>query len=117
MKKKIIVGKNVMEIEIADTFFRRFRGLMLRAFLHSGSGILLSPCSRIHTCFMRFSIDVLYLNDEYTVLAKETLKPWKLGLRIKGTKKVLEGSSGFAENLEAGTVLMFTEENSAADNQ
>lgn len=116
MEKEIIAGKNVMKIEIADTFLKRFTGLMLRAGLPSGTGILLSPCSRIHTCFMRFPIDAVYLDEECTILAKETLNPWKLGSRIKGTKKVLEGPSGFAESLVPGAVLILTEESSAVNN-
>ncbi|AEE90818.1 conserved protein of unknown function [Tepidanaerobacter acetatoxydans Re1] len=106
MKKQIIVGSNVMDIEIADSFLRRFIGLMLRAELPSNQGLLLSPCSSIHTCFMRFPIDVVYLDEKNIVLAKETMNPWKFGRRIKGTKKVLEGPIGFAENIKIGDALL-----------
>lgn len=110
MKKQIIVGPNVMNIEIADSFLRRLIGLMLRAELPSNQGILLSPCSSIHTCFMKFPIDVVYLDEKNIVLAKETINPWKLGRRIKGVKKVLEGPIGFAENIKLKDTLVFLDE-------
>jgi len=109
-KKMMITTPDVMEIEIADTFLKRFRGLMLRTELPSNQGLLLSPCSGVHTCFMKFPIDVVYLDEKNTVLAKGTLNPWKLGRRVKGAKKVLEGPRGFAENIEPGACMQFLNE-------
>ncbi|MDX1926557.1 MAG: DUF192 domain-containing protein, partial [Pirellulaceae bacterium] len=50
------------ELEIASTFWSRFVGLQFRRELPKHSGLWLSPCSSIHTCFMRFPIDVLMLD-------------------------------------------------------
>lgn len=78
-------------IETADTFFGRFLGLMFRKSLPRGSGLLLRDCARIHTCFMRFAIDVVYLSRDFAVLAVETaLPPWRVGRLVKGARHVLE---------------------------
>ena len=45
----------------ADNFFTRFKGLMGAPCLAAGEGLLILPCNSIHTHFMRFPIDVLYV--------------------------------------------------------
>mgnify|MGYP000892625615 CR=1 FL=1 len=116
MKNIIIMpdGEQI-EIERADTFIKRLKGLMFRRGCPSKFAMLFYPCKRVHTCFMKFDIDVVYLSNgymvisrEHTVLSKETLKPWKLGQKVKGTGKVLEGPAGFADNLKPGDVLTLT---------
>lgn len=51
-------------VEIADSFLSRFLGLMGRRPLPDGQALFLSPCSSVHMCFMRFSIDVVYVRHE-----------------------------------------------------
>ena len=92
-------------VEVADTFFARFRGLMLRKSLDPGEGLLLKDCPAIHCCFMRFPIDAVYLDKNMTVLAKETVNPWHLGRRVPGTVHVLELDKGKAEGLGPGMNL------------
>ena len=48
---------------MADTPWTRFRGLMGRRELIPGQGLLLRPSGSIHTCFMRFPIDVVFIDD------------------------------------------------------
>lgn len=87
---------------IADTFFRRFRGLMLRKSLNPGEGLLLQNCSSIHCCFMRFSIDVVYLSEEMDVVKIETVKPWRIGSFVPGAAHVLEMEEGAGSDLRIG---------------
>ncbi|MEI7880862.1 MAG: DUF192 domain-containing protein, partial [bacterium] len=47
---------------VADTFWKRSIGLMGKPGLKAGQGLLLSPCGSIHTCFMRFPIDIIFLD-------------------------------------------------------
>lgn len=54
---------------VAKTPWRRMRGLIGRAELPRGEGILLKPCGSIHTFFMRFPIDVVFCDRELRVLA------------------------------------------------
>lgn len=69
-------------VELADTFWRRFRGLMFRRGFPRGSAILfkLSKPGRygIHMFFVRFPIDLLYLDSRFVVVElREGLKPWR----------------------------------------
>ena len=93
------------QVAIADSFFTRFRGLMLRKSLAPGEGLFLKNCSAIHCCFMRFPIDVVYLDDSMKVVGIETVKPWHLGSIFPGAKHVLELESGCARELAPGIQL------------
>ncbi len=53
---------------VADTFWTRLVGLLNRKSLEKGEALILKPCSSIHTFFMRFSIDVLFLDKKGKVI-------------------------------------------------
>ena len=97
------------QIEVADSFFARFRGLMLRKSLQPGGGLLLKRCGAIHCCFMRFPIDAVYLDREMRIVGTETVAPWRLGGRFPGAGHVLELAAGGAAALQAGTRLTIKE--------
>ena len=79
---------------IADRPFARMRGLLGRAELPSGEGILLRPAGSVHTFFMRFPIDVVFLDRELRVLAvAENVPAWKTR-GARGAKAVLELAAG-----------------------
>lgn len=103
--------KKPLTIEMADTFFSRFCGLMGRKGLPEGQGLLLAPCSSVHMCFMRFSIDVIYLNKEFRVLkVVRKLRPW-IGLSMcVGAFGVIELAAGEAERLGIEKGQSLTEE-------
>ena len=84
-----------LSVEEADTFLKRFLGLMGRSKLPQGHGLLLSPCSSVHMCFMRFSIDVVYLDEEGHILKiVPNLRPW-IGLSLcPGARATLELAAG-----------------------
>ena len=64
---------------IADTVWTRLRGLMGRRGLAPGEGLLLRPSGSVHTCFMRFAIDIVFLDGELQVLAvSPAVRPWRL---------------------------------------
>lgn len=78
-------------LEIADTFWTRFKGLQFRRSLPQRSGMLLTPCSSLHTCWMRFSIDVIMLDENFVVLGvKSEVRPWRAVVCDRGTKMILE---------------------------
>ncbi|WP_130836150.1 DUF192 domain-containing protein [Lachnoclostridium sp. Marseille-P6806] len=95
----------VFDIRTADTFFSRFLGLMGRRELPEGTGLWMRPCSSIHCCFMRFTIDVIYLDAGNRVLYSETVRPWRIGRMVRGTKSVLELNAGEARGIRAGEAL------------
>ncbi len=91
-----IVGAN---IHVASSFFSRFKGLMLRKRLEQGEGLLLTKTKQIHTFWMLFPIDVLFLKktekDQYKIVAmKEKMKPWRIGKYIGTATDVLELAPG-----------------------
>ena len=108
---EILQGENLCaaQVSVADNFWLRFRGLMLRKSLAPGEGLLLWDCPAIHCCFMRFPIDVVYLDEEMTVVGKETVRPWRLGGRFAGARHVLEVAAGAAEAVRPGTHLTVKE--------
>lgn len=98
------------KVKEADSFVTRFKGLMLRKQLEEGEGLLLRKCGSIHTCFMRFPIDVIYLSADNVVLDMETVSPWRMGKMIRGAKNTLELPVGNMEKLQAGIVLEMSKE-------
>ena len=97
-----------IEILIADSFFTRLAGLMFRKKLPAATGLLLAPCNSVHMCFMRFAIDVIYLDKDYQILKiVKNLQPW-IGLSMcTKAYATLEMSAGEAERcgLEVGKKL------------
>lgn len=97
------------DVQVADTFWARFRGLMGRApalFTHS---LLIEPCSSVHTCFMRFPIDVVFLSESGLVLRTlAAMKPWRFSPVVVGAKSVLECPVGTIEScaLRPGDVVV-----------
>jgi len=84
------------KVKIANTFIRRFKGLMGQKSLAAGEGLLLMDCSSIHCFFMRMTIDAVFLSMDMTVLGTQTLTPWKIGRRVKEAAHVLELAGGAA---------------------
>jgi uncharacterized membrane protein (UPF0127 family) len=97
-KTKLIVnltqGQCLCVSELADSPLPRMRGLMGRPGLPAGEGLLLTPAPAIHTAFMRFPIDALFLDSELRVLdIRESLAPWRLASK-RTARSVLELAAG-----------------------
>jgi uncharacterized membrane protein (UPF0127 family) len=87
-------GNAVCVGEVADRPLRRMRGLIGRRGLPAGEGMLLSPAPGIHTAFMRFSIDALFLDGNMRVVdIVERLRPWRVASR-RNARAVLELAAG-----------------------
>src|ERR687896_2706384 len=73
---------------VAETPLSRLRGLLGRAQLASGEGLLIRPTSAIHTYFMRFPIDAVFLDRDLVVVKiVSNLRPWRFAARF-GAKAV-----------------------------
>ena len=90
-----------IKIEKADTFCKRLLGLMGRKSLASGYALMLKPCNSVHMLFMRFSIDVVFMDKEFRIKKiVRNLKPWS-GLAIcLDACAVLELNAGEASRLQ-----------------
>ncbi|GAC1327439.1 MAG: DUF192 domain-containing protein [Candidatus Dormibacteria bacterium] len=85
----------VAELEIASTSWSRFVGLMGRASLPAGHGLWIEPCNSIHMFFMRFAIDVLFLDREGRVKKVMLgLKPWRVSPIVFGARTTVELPAG-----------------------
>ena len=92
---------------IADSPLPRMRGLLGRRDLPSDEGILLRPAGSIHTLFMHFPIDAVFLDRERRVLrVVDSLRPWRTAA-AKGAHAVLELRAGESarRGIAAGDVL------------
>lgn len=89
---------NGINIKIAKSFSSRFLGFMMKK--KADYGILLYRCTSIHTFFMKFNIDVMFLNKENIVIAVvKNVKPWKILLPyIKNTYSIMEIPAGLTDS-------------------
>jgi uncharacterized membrane protein (UPF0127 family) len=83
------------KVAVADTRATRAVGLLSRSGLDPGEALWIVPSRGVHTCWMRFTIDVLALDDEGVVVDRVAgLKPWRIRLPRPGTAGVLELPEG-----------------------
>ena len=82
---------------VAGTAVSRARGLLGRRELPGGEGLLLRPASSIHTLFMRFPIDLVFLDRELVVRkVVPEVGPWRFAFGL-GSRAVLELPAGECE--------------------
>jgi uncharacterized membrane protein (UPF0127 family) len=82
---------------VATSMWARFWGLMGKAPLPEGEALIIDPCSSVHTMFMRFAIDVVYLDREHKILkVAAAVKPYRTSAG-RGARSVIEMPAGAAE--------------------
>lgn len=66
-------------VEMAQCFFSRAIGLISRKTLNKGEGLVIKPCFSVHTFFMKFAIDILFISGKNKVIALyENVSPWRI---------------------------------------
>lgn len=91
-EKAVTVGS---QIGLADSFLSRLFGLLGKSGLEPGSGILIRPCSGVHTVGMRFPIDVVALDKNLRVVRTwRSLPPYRITRVSFRTHSVLELAPG-----------------------
>lgn len=98
----------VPQLEIAGSFGSRLKGLLGREFLPEGQGLWIQKCNSIHTFFMKFKIDCVFLDDEMKVRkVVSEVPPNSLVLPVRGAKTTVELPAGLARklNIQTGDVL------------
>ena len=86
-------------VVIAGGMWSRFCGLMGRGSLPESHGLMLAPCSSVHTFFMRFPLDVIFLDREGRVVkVAAAMRPWRTALG-GGGRDALELNAGEASRL------------------
>jgi len=88
-------GRIVCErVVVADRAYRRMRGLLGRKYLRQGEGMVLRPGWSIHTAFMRFPIDAVFLDaDQVVIKIEHDVGPWRT-VSCRGAREVVEIPAG-----------------------
>ena len=82
-------------IRVADNPATRIIGLMFRKHPLDSDGLLLEPCNSIHTFFMRYALDIVFLNKNNEVVkVLRNLKPWRMTWIYFRASKTLELPAG-----------------------
>ena len=96
-------------LSVANSFFKRMKGLLGISTLDGSSGIVITPCNLIHTFGMKFNIDVIFLDKDNRIINIRTNVPKS---RVHGqikAKHTMELTAGSVERLDltAGDQLMW----------
>ena len=99
-------GKTVVrDLFVADSFLTRLNGLQFQDKMNASEGLILIPCRSVHTFMMRFSLDLLMLDDQGTVLTvHRNVKPWQVIFGARNIHAVVEVNGNTAD-VQAGTRL------------
>lgn len=103
VSRNLVLGRAVRR---AGTFSQRLAGLMFRSALAEGEGLWIEPCNSVHTHFMRFPIDVLFLDRQGMVLHLiPAMAPWRFSPLIRPAHAVLELAAGASQGTAVGDRL------------
>ena len=93
--RNVVLGRTV---EVADTSEKRRVGLLKHERLEPGEGLWISPCESVHTFFMKFPIDLVYLDKKRRVRkVRSAVKPWRLSMCLTA-HSILEFPAGTIGN-------------------
>ncbi|MGA7987478.1 MAG: DUF192 domain-containing protein [Candidatus Dormiibacterota bacterium] len=83
------------DVTMADNPWSRFMGLMGKRELADGAGLYLRPCSSIHMFFMRFPLDIAFIDEDGRVVRLyHGLRPWRMSRIVRRAKAAIELRSG-----------------------
>ena len=89
------------EVELANTSATRRTGLLKLERLEAGHGLWIVPCESVHTFFMKFAIDLVYVDKKNRVRkVRSAVPPWRLSACLRA-HSILELPAGTA--LQTGT--------------
>jgi len=93
----------IQNISKTSNFIERMRGLLGSAPLKENEGLLITPCSSVHTFGMSYAIDLVFLDKQLTIVKTvNSLKPWRMSASSAATM-VLELTTNRLEQLQLAT--------------
>jgi uncharacterized membrane protein (UPF0127 family) len=101
----------IPRVHVAERFRERLMGLMGRSPPGPGYALLLRPCASIHTCFMRFALDAIFLNaDSVVVRVVRNIRPWRITWGGARAACVVETEAGWLPEsaIQPGDRLTFS---------
>lgn len=89
---KLIINNLLISnnLKIADTFLKRLLGLMFKKIFNPNDALLIKPCKIVHSFFMNFEIDILFIDKNNNIIGTYTLKPWRISPYYKNAEYVIE---------------------------
>jgi uncharacterized membrane protein (UPF0127 family) len=96
-------------VELADTSAKRRTGLLKHERLEPGTGLWIVPCESVHTFFMKFAIDLVYVDKKNRVRkVRNAVPPWRLSACLSA-HSILELPAGTAQQTgtQPGDELVF----------
>jgi uncharacterized membrane protein (UPF0127 family) len=94
-----------LRLRVARSFWARFRGLMLAPPLPAGDAFLIRRCASVHCMFMRYAIDVVYVDDDGRVLqCVRNLRPWRMSVANRRAKITKKHSQTHTVELAVGSI-------------
>ncbi|MBX2988494.1 MAG: DUF192 domain-containing protein [Bdellovibrionaceae bacterium] len=88
------------DLQVASRFWERGIGLLGRASLGEREGLWIHRCPSIHTWFMMFPIDCVFVDRDLKVKAVfENVKPWRVVFPVRGASSVIEMTAGAVKRL------------------
>lgn len=99
-----VICNNMM---VASDLYLRLKGLMFSEELPGCDGFLIKPCNSIHTFFMRYSLDLVFLDNNFKIVKVfYDLSPWRMTWVYFRSHQVLEMKAGtLKKNLNPGETL------------
>lgn len=83
------------KVDVANTLIKKTIGLMFSKNLGDRDGLLITSCNSIHTCFMRYNLDIVFLSSDNKVIKViRNMKPWRMTWMYFKASKVLEMMGG-----------------------
>lgn len=89
------------DVIVADSFVARSKGLLGRDSLEDKKTLWIHRCNSIHTWFMKFSIDVVFVDKNLIVRSvHQNVAPWRLILPVWRARSVFEFNGGALEGIQ-----------------
>ena len=104
------------KLEVANTGAKRNKGLLGREGLSAGEGLWIVPCESVHTFFMKFAIDLVYLDRKHRVRkVRSNVVPWRISVCLSA-HSILELPAGTVRETQtvAGDQVQLAEASSQA---
>jgi hypothetical protein len=99
------------DVAIARSFWSRFRGLMLRKEMADGQALLIERSGSIHTAFMRFPIDAVFLDRQQRVVkVAENIRPYRISLSRGHSVLEMNAGSARGANVQEGDRLVVADQ-------
>ncbi len=98
----------IPQLEVAENFWSRLKGLLGRSSINENQAMWIHNCNSIHTFFMNFAIDCVFVDQNLQVKAiARDVRPGRIVWPIWGARSVFEMKSGLADQLkiQVGEVL------------